>query len=399
MTWRVTIITATSEVVVLSSSTPNIILVHDKMGHGRRSAFFLRGRNFYDVRAVQCSGAAEGAHSLCHPTSLLSPVPPSLPPPPLLAAWPFYEISPSDADEGTEGRRGEWLPSAAVPLYSDTRDAIPGKIIVLRGQSGNHVDDIFSKIKALAELSMHPKSLLHLCVCLLVTFRWRCWVATYTDTVSKWRERHSKLTNFSATFWPSRCWPYRRAPYPWWRLDRREGGRRGGDVGTLMRKRREHANSGGKNWSGRTRTALRQSRLPPSLMLLGEVACKGGQGGPIPQFNLSISPLPSIFIFSFKLRTEMENNPLHFCSTRNCMIHYSYQSDVSRVSTASGKNLYRWPSLGVVGDSHSSRSNDITLALALLQRFYSPCVSESTLGKRFGDCTSSGFSLSGSLHT
>ena len=102
MTWRVTIITATSEVVVLSSSTPNIILVHDKMGHGRRSAFFLRGRNFYDVRAVQCSGAAEGAHSLCHPTSLLSPVPPSLPPPPLLAAWPFYEISPSDADEGTE---------------------------------------------------------------------------------------------------------------------------------------------------------------------------------------------------------------------------------------------------------------------------------------------------------
>ena len=103
--------------------------------------------------------------------------------------------------------------------------------------------------------------------------------------------------------------------------DEREG-EGGGDVGTLMRKRREHANSGGKNWSGRTRTALRQSRLPPSLMLLGEVACKGGQGRPIPQFNLSISPLPSIFIFSFKLRTEMENNPLHFCSTRNCMIHY-----------------------------------------------------------------------------
>ena len=76
-------------------------------------------------------------------------------------------------DGGTR-RRGEGLPSAAVPLYSDTRDAIPGKIIVLRGQSGNHVDDIFSKIKALAELSMHPKSLLHLCVCLLVTFRWRC---------------------------------------------------------------------------------------------------------------------------------------------------------------------------------------------------------------------------------
>ena len=100
------------------------------------------------------------------------------------------------------------------------------------------------------------------------------------------------------------------------------GREKGGDVGTLMRKRREHANSGGKNWSGRTRTALRQSRLPPSLMLLGEVACKGGQGRPIPQFNLSISPLPSIFIFSFKLRTEMENNPLHFCSTRKCMIHY-----------------------------------------------------------------------------
>ena len=79
--------------------------------------------------------------------------------------------------------------------------------------------------------------------------------------------------------------------------------------------------------------------------------------------------------------------------------HYSYQTDVTRVSTGRGKNLYGQPSLGVVGDSHSSRSNDITLALALLQRFYSPRVSGSTSGKPFGGCAPSGFSLGWSLHT
>ena len=60
--------------------------------------------------------------------------------------------------------------------------------------------------------------------------------------------------------------------------------------------------------------------------------------------------------------------------------HYPYQTDVSKASTGRSKNLYRQKPLGVVGDSHSSRSNDITRALALLQRFYSPCVSASTQG-------------------
>ena len=71
-------------------------------------------------------------------------------------------------------------------------------------------------------------------------------------------------------------------------------------------------------------------------------------------------------------------------------LHYSYQTDVTIVSTGRGKNLYGQPSLGVVGDSHSSRSNDITLALALLQRFYSPRVSGSTLGKPFRGCAPQG---------
>ena len=42
------------------------------------------------------------------------------------------------------------------------------------------------------------------------------------------------------------------------------------------------------------------------------------------------------------------------------IFHYSYQTDVTRVSTGRGKSLYGQPSLGVVGDSQSSRSNDIT---------------------------------------
>ena len=39
--------------------------------------------------------------------------------------------------------------------------------------------------------------------------------------------------------------------------------------------------------------------------------------------------------------------------------HYSYQTDVTRVCTGRGKSLYGQPSLGVVGDSQSSRRNDI----------------------------------------
>ena len=57
-----------------------------------------------------------------------------------------------------------------------------------------------------------------------------------------------------------------------------------------------------------------------------------------------------------------------------CTVRYSYQTDVTRVSTGRGKSLYGQPSLGVVGDSQSSRSNDITLALPLCCKGFTPLV-------------------------
>ena len=69
--------------------------------------------------------------------------------------------------------------------------------------------------------------------------------------------------------------------------------------------------------------------------------------------------------------------------------HLTYQTDITRLSTGGSKNLYGQPSLplGVVGDSHLSRSNGITLALALLQKFNSPPVLGPTSGKTLFNLT------------
>ena len=71
---------------------------------GTEQESFLRGRNFYDV--AQCSVA----HSLCHQTSLLLRCTATAA---AAAAWPFYEISPSDGRGRKEGER-EGVPSAAA---------------------------------------------------------------------------------------------------------------------------------------------------------------------------------------------------------------------------------------------------------------------------------------------
>ena len=117
MTWRVTIITATSEVVVLSSSTPNIILVHDKMGHGRRSAFFCVAGIF--TMSVQCSAVEPRRELIPFVIQLLSS-PPSLPLSLLLRCWLRGLFTRFPPRTRTKGRRDDGERDFHQPLCHST---------------------------------------------------------------------------------------------------------------------------------------------------------------------------------------------------------------------------------------------------------------------------------------